>query len=407
MTDNPARAIKRNVERCENRDGMTAADADAILDAHDHLELIGRSKVSVSHHSDVLMRSVKIARDAGGLADSLEDRDAAEEIVRWIHREYDNPESNRDYRKCLRAFGRHATDGDDIPESIEWVPAGYPEGYDPAPDPAKMYRWEEHVKPMLGACENVRDEALISLCWDLGPRTSELYELQVKNISESDIGLKVTIENGKTGSRSPTIVKSVPYVRDWKERHPGDRDDYLWSRLSRPDRVSKNYVREILYSAAKRAPFDPPSKPTPTRMRKSSASYLASQNVNQTFIEAHHGWVTGSDKAARYIAVFSDASDRAIAEAHGVDVGTEDDEPKMIDCARCGFVNEPDRRRCRQCGHALNQAAVEAEATHQQRLNQQLAVLDEEKAVRLLQLADRLDDPTVSERLDRAVDVGE
>lgn len=362
MTDQPETAIDRNVERCEERDGMSEADAEAILDAHDQMTLLGRSEVSASQHSDVLMRSVKMAREVGGVADALEERDAAEEIVRWINREYDNPETNRGYRQCIRAFGRHALGVDELPDCLDWVPAGYPSSYDPAPNPEKMFDWDEHIKPMLDACENIRDEALIALSWDLGPRTSELHEIQVRNISDGEYGLRVNIENGKNGSRSPTIVKAVPHVRDWLERHPGEGDDWLWTQLSKPKRISRNYLRDILKAAADRADCTIPSTPTPTRMRKSSASYLASQNVNQAFLEDHHGWVRGSDKAARYVAVFDDANDRAIAEAHGVQVEREDDEPTMIECVRCETLNEADRTRCRQCDQALSQEAAEAEA---------------------------------------------
>ena len=402
MTDQPGNAIDRNVERCQERDGMSEVDAEAILDAHRQMELLGASRLSKSHHSDVLMRSVKMARDVGGLADALEDREATEEIVRWIHRTYDNEETNRDYRKCLRAFGRHATGSEDAPDSIAWVPAGYSNTYDPAPDPGEMFEWETHVKPMIRASSNVRDEALVALCWDLGPRTSELHELQVSNISEADHGLRVTIENGKNGSRSPTIVKATPYVRDWLERHPGDRDDYLWSRLNSPKRVSRNYLRDTLKRLANNAAMDPPSTPTPTQFRKSSASYLASQNVNQTFIENHHGWVRGSDKAARYVAVFDDSSDYAIASAHGVDVDVTDDTPSMQECVRCDELNEPDRSRCRRCGYALTQQAVEAEEIREERFNKQLAMLDKENAMRLIEVMDALDDPEVLAALDEA-----
>ncbi len=383
---------------------MTTADAEAILDAHRQMELLGRSEVSANQHSDVLMRSVKMAREVGGLADALEEREAAEEIVRWIHREYSNEETNRGYRQCLRAFGRHALGVDELPDCLAWVPAGYSSNYDPAPDPAKMFKWNEHVKPMIDACENVRDEALVALCWDLGPRTSELYNIKVENITDAEYGLRVTIENGKNGTRSPTIIKSVPHVRDWKERHPGGGDDYFWSKLSKPERISRNYIRDILKRVARRAPIDPPSTPTPTRMRKSSASYLASQNVNQAFLEDHHGWVRGSDKASRYVAVFGDANDRAIAEAHGVDVVEDDEGQEMIQCVRCDLLNEGERDRCRRCGQALDQEAVEAEEQRQDRLNHTLASLDPDAAMRLVEIADALGDPDVSTTLDELVE---
>lgn len=401
MTDQPKTAIARNVQRCHDRDGMSEADAEAILDAHRQIELLGRSEISASHHSDVLMRSVKMAREVGGLANALKNKQAAEDIVRWIHRSYDNEETNRGYRKCLRAFGRHALGVDETPDTLAWVPSGYSNTYDPAPDPGEMYRWDKHVKPMIREASNVRDEALVALCWDLGLRTSELHELRVNSLTEAEHGLRVSIENGKNGSRSPTIIKAVPFVRDWLERHPGSGDDYLWSRVNNPKRVSRNYLRDVLKRLARKASFDPPSTPTPTQFRKSSASYLASQNINQAFLEDHHGWVRGSDKAARYVAVFGSANDRAIASAHGVDVEVDDSGPSMAECVRCEELNEPDRSRCRRCGYPLDQQAVEAEDLRQDRLNKQLAMLDGDKAIRLLEMMDTLDNPEVLEALDR------
>lgn len=50
---------------------------------------------------------------------------------------------------------------------------------------------------------------------------------------------------------------------------------------------------KTLEGAAEDAGVDRPV--TFTSFRKSSASYLASQGMNQAHIEDHHGWVRGSD----------------------------------------------------------------------------------------------------------------
>jgi len=52
---------------------------------------------------------------------------------------------------------------------------------------------------------------------------------------------------------------------------------------------------KTLEGAAEDAGVDKPV--TFTNFRKSSASYLASQGMNQAHIEDHHGWVRGSDVA--------------------------------------------------------------------------------------------------------------
>lgn len=59
--------------------------------------------------------------------------------------------------------------------------------------------------------------------------------------------------------------------------------------------------RKVLREAAKRAGVTKPV--TITNFRKSSASYLASQNMDQAHIEDHHGWTRGSGVASRYVAV--------------------------------------------------------------------------------------------------------
>jgi len=396
MTDRKAQSISRLVERAEATEEMSRADADAILKAHQQIELLGRSEFSVASHEAILMRMCTLAKRHGGLADALENRNAAEALVRAINRDYDNPETNKRARTALRTFGRLATDGDDVPDSLDWVPSSYPSTYDPSPNPGEMYRWEDHVKPMIEAAQNARDEALVALCWDLGPRTSELYELQVNDLTDSEYGLRVHIENGKNGSRTPTLIPSTPYVRGWLQRHPGDGDDYLWTRLSRPDRVSKQMLRKALRELADRADMTPPSKPTPTRFRKSSASYLASQGVSQPHLEDHHGWVRGSDQAARYIAVFGDAADRAIASAHGADVEV-DAGPDLapLECPRCGRQTPRDEDLCVWCGAAQHPEAAEAAAETDEALKRELARLDGEQARALLKLDDILDDPAL------------
>lgn len=345
---------------------ITEADAEVLLEMSREIRLLGEAEYSIQRHEFLLRRNMVLAKEVGGLQAALEDREAAEDIVAHINAEKNgSPETNKDYRTAFRTFGDILTEGDDPPDSIDWVPGGYPSNYDPAPQPEKMYRWEEHVVPMLEACHNSRDRALIALAWDVGPRPGELFDLTLDRFSDHKYGMKVTLYQGKQGTRSPILVPSVPYVQQWLEDHPAPEgsDAPLWSKLNRPDGVSNNRVRDIFKARAKGAEMTPPSTPTPTRFRKSSASHLASQpGVSQANLEDHHGWKRGSPVAARYIAVFADANDRAIAGAHGIDV--EEDEPEAIgpvECVRCGQSTPRHRDRCIHCQQAMSHAAAQEE----------------------------------------------
>jgi len=359
MTDNPGGAVDTMREKLQGGEyDISDAGRELLLTLDDRIQLLGPSEFSTHRHEFLLRRGLIIAKRVGGLNAALEDRDAAETIVKWINREQTgSPETNKDYRVALRTIATIVTDGEDPPESVAWVPGGYPEDYDPAPDPTNMLWWEADIQPMLNACLNSRDRALVALAWDLGPRPGELFDLIPGTITDHDYGLQVTLQ-GKTGQRSPVLVPSVHYVRRWLSDHPGDSDDPLWSGLNSPEAISNNRIRDALKDVADRAGVEKPV--TPTNFRKSSASYLASQNVSQAHLEDHHGWTRGSRIAARYIAVFDDATEREIAKAHGLDVA--DDEPDdtgPVVCPRCEQKTPRDEEACVWCDHVLSQEAAE------------------------------------------------
>jgi integrase len=361
MTANPQDAVATMRQKlAADEYDVAPADVDVLLEMSDHIRLLGTSEYSHHRHEFLLRRNLVLAKEVGGLAAALEDRDAAEAIVAWINTEQtDSVETNKDYRVAFRGFGKLATDGDDIPDTIEWVPGGYPSTYDPAPNPAKMLRWETDVLPMIDACANHRDKALIALAFDAGPRPGELYDLTVDSIADHKYGLQLTVD-GKRGRRSPVLVPSVPYVNQWLQLHPRSDDPGapLFCDLRDGTSISNNRVRDILKERASRADVTRPV--TPRNFRKSSASHLASKAVSQAHLEDHHGWRRGSKVASRYIAVFGDANDREIAKAHGVDV--EEDKPDPIgpiDCPRCDRETPREQEFCVWCNQALSQGAVE------------------------------------------------
>jgi hypothetical protein len=392
MTDNPANAIETMIERLE--DGtydVSDDDREVLLELDKTIRLLGPSKFSTHRHEFLLRRGVVIAKRVGGLADAVETREGAEEVVQWINTEQTgSPETNKDYRVALRNIGKLVTDGDDIPDTLSWIPAGYPENYDPAPDPVEMLHWEEDVQPMIEACYNSRDRALIALAWDLGPRPGELFDLQVGAITDHDYGLQVTLD-GKRGRRSPILVPSAHYVTRWLDEHPGGSDDYLWCSLSSPDRLSKNYIRDILKNAADRAGVTKPV--TPSNFRKSSASYLANQGVSQAHLEDHHGWTRGSDQAARYIAVFDDANQREIAKAHGLDIQEDEPDPTgPVSCPRCEQRTPREKDACVWCGQVLSKKAAEKTEAQRQTALEDLTEADAELAQALSTIESRLGD---------------
>ncbi|MFB6125744.1 MAG: tyrosine-type recombinase/integrase [Halolamina sp.] len=277
----PGTKIERLRERIEagGADGEHIAEPDrrALMDFSDEMYL-RQSDYSDHRHAKLLRHTVRMAEAVGGLADAFEDRDAAEKLVAWINRTYDNEETNRDYRIALRVFGRRATErnGDEPPESLAWIPSGTSNTYDPAPTPAEMLTWEDDVIPMIESTENYRDAALLAVAWDAGPRSGELRNLRIGDVTDHRHGRQITVE-GKTGQRTVTLVPSVPYLDQWLDNHPrGDEATApLWCEFADGTELSYNGFARVFQRAADRAAIEKPT--TPTNFRKSSASYLASQ----------------------------------------------------------------------------------------------------------------------------------
>ncbi|MFC7044595.1 site-specific integrase [Halobacteriaceae archaeon GCM10025711] len=330
-----------------------------LIEFDDRLALL-RSQYGKQRREKLLRHCVRMAENVGGLAASLDEKKATEDIVRWIHNNYKNDETNRDYRVALRMFGKRVTEDDDIPESISWVSATTSESYNPMPDPAKMLWWDDHIMPMVDACRHARDKALVAVAWDSGARAGEIKNLTVGDIADHKYGLSISVD-GKVGEHSVVLIPSVPYLRRWLNNHatPNDPEAPLWTKLDSPKEISSKMKLDILKDRADDANI------THTdvhfrRMRKSSASYLASQGVNQAHLEDHHGWKRGSDAAARYVAVFGDANDREIASAHGLDVEEDDPDPiAPLECPRCLRETPRHESTCVWCGQAMEHGVVE------------------------------------------------
>jgi integrase len=413
MTGPANRVETLREKRIPENDQLTDADEEALLEFSDELYL-RKADYSDHRHEKLLRHCVRMAEEVGDLADALDDRDRAEDLVRWINREYDNEETNRDYRIALRVFGKHLTDGSDPPESINWVSGQTSRNYDPKPDPRDMLHWEDHVVPMIEATHNNRDAAMIAVAFDAGARSGEFRDLTIGDVTDHQHGLRITVD-GKTGQRTITLIPSVPYLQRWLQDHPGrdQRDAPLWSKLHEVDDLSFKMYTKALESAAERADVDRPV--TLTNFRKSSASFLASQGMNQAHIEEHHGWTRGSRVAARYVSVFGDEADNELAKIHGLDVSEDESEPiGPVTCPRCDKDTPRDKEFCVWCEQALDPGAVETLKTDERKVQRAIMQFAKDDPSLLEDVEDREqvmavleDNPDLQEQVRRFIDEAE
>ena len=104
---------------------------------------------------------------------------------------------------------------------MDWISSGMPSSFNPAPDPSKMWDWE-NVHDALDACRTSRDRALITLQMDAGMASGELRNLRLDSFADGKYALQVHVAKGKEGERSVNLIPSAPHVRAWREDHPAD-----------------------------------------------------------------------------------------------------------------------------------------------------------------------------------------
>ena len=357
--NNPRTKLEALRNRIRNSDDIEETDREVLLAFSDRLFLL-KSEYSDYRHEKLLRHCTRMAENVGGLADSLENRKAAEELVLWINQTYDNENTNQDYRTALRMLGKRVSENGEIPTSLQWIPSGTSNSHDPVPNPADMLRWEDDVIPMIDACRNSRDKALIAVAFDSGARSGEIQDLTIRDVNDHDYGLQIMVD-GKTGQRAVTLIPSVPYLQRWLSDHPAPSDNRapLWSKLDDAEEISYRCFLNIFERAGKKANVTKPT--TPTNFRKSNATYLAEKGLNEAFINDRQGRARGSDATAHYVARFGGRAEDEYARMQGVEIDQKEPEPiGPIKCPRCGNDTPRHEPACVHCQQALDHAVVES-----------------------------------------------
>ncbi len=355
----PRKDVESLKDRIKGSSDISSRDKDLLLEFSRQIDLL-KSEYSDYRHRKLLRHCKIIAENAGNLNKALEDRSETESIVDWINSNYRNEETNQDYRSALRVFGKRVSRSNGIPSSIEWVPTGTSNSYNPSPDRAEMLEWSDVLDMIEEGALNQRDRALFAVAYDLGLRGFELYNLRVGDIIDGEHGVQVSVD-GKQGERVVTCIPSVPYLNQWLSVHPGGDDmDPLWSKLNNSEKPSYNTFLEYFKDAASRIGLEKPV--TPTNFRKSNAYWLAKQGASAALIEDRQGRSRGSKHVSRYIARFGPENEsRQYASLHGKEITEEEGSGDLapIECPRCDKETPRNRDLCVWCGQALDPSSAE------------------------------------------------
>jgi len=361
MADDPAEDINRLRDRIQNgqRDIHCSECRDVLIKYSDNVSLIP-SEVGDYRHRTVLKKCIRMSEHAGCLARALEDKAEAQDIVRWIHANYEKEYSNQAFRSVLRSFGKHVTDAEGEPDSLQWISYSTSNDHDPTPSERDLLTYDE-MQALLEACRNPRDKALISVQFEAGCRPYELEALTVGDVFDSEHSTGIHVD-GKEGERAVHLIVSVPYLQGWLNNHPGGSDPEapLWSKLDEAAAPSYTTFLNYFKGAAKRAGIE--KSVTPRNFRKSNTRWLVLQGFEQSRIEERQGRKRGSDHTRNYLSRFgSESNERAYAQLHGREVEVESDAEAAgpVECPRCHRETPREKDFCMWCHAALSFEATE------------------------------------------------
>jgi len=149
---------------------------------------------------------------------------------KWVKREHDTEgkwiTTWNQYCIWLTTFFRWLTNKDEEEDESNWETPSFLQKI----KPKKCLRdspygdseiWERDEILRIIKYADIRDQAIITLMWDLNARNHEIIQLRIYDIVlKEQYGQGTIPSNTKTGGGPILLRCSFPYIRDWLNKHP-------------------------------------------------------------------------------------------------------------------------------------------------------------------------------------------
>ncbi|MDX2154030.1 MAG: tyrosine-type recombinase/integrase [Bryobacteraceae bacterium] len=212
----------------------------------------------------------------------------------------------------------------------------------------------QDIESLLRVCHNPRDRAFISVLWETGTRVSEIGNLQLKHVTKHQHGFTLEV-TGKTGTRSPLIIASAPYLTFWLNHHPfaENPENPLWVHYQyehTPGFLKYDTIRNMLKNMFERAGITKPFHPH--AFRHARATFLLARGVlTEAQAKVYFGWSPCSEQLATYAHLIDHDANHALLREHGLAPPQRQQEDLTpVECGICGTLNPPRTFLCMRCG---------------------------------------------------------
>ncbi|MEK9137827.1 MAG: tyrosine-type recombinase/integrase, partial [Bacteroidota bacterium] len=257
------------------------------------------------------------------------------------------------YKIALKKFFRWLEYGDnvtrvsDTPELVGWFRIHVKKKNQPHVKASDILT-EDEIHRLIAAAEKPRDRAFISMLYELGARISEIGNLKIGDISRDEHSYIIDL-SGKTGHRTPRIIMSDPFLTEWIDHHPLNKDPTapLW--VIRRDGVFAKMLygglRELVQRLRRRAGIT--KRIYPHLFRHSRVTHLLMKRyLNEAQAKVYFGWAPDSKMLSEYSHLVSRDVNDVILQIHGITPEDKKEAPKVKECPRCRKINAADARYC-------------------------------------------------------------
>jgi len=243
------------------------------------------------------------------------------------------------------------------------------------PTPEQTKEFVKKLGEKSGDGTALRNQALIMLLWDKGPRIGEALALKMKNVTISGRKVKIDISkrvaNKRSEKREFTIFQGRKLIKDWIERHPmrDQGEAYLFPKMKGDDyfsELSKKPLRRKIHQAASDIDFKTEGEPFHIFRKGFYTSHVVNEWGSWEETCSYTGKKDDGTKPDYVKQALKDV-DASVAEKMGVDIEVKDggSESRMKgppllpkDCSSCGKKNRCIQEVCQYCGATLPEAKI-------------------------------------------------
>ncbi|MGA9154111.1 MAG: hypothetical protein WBZ36_26310 [Candidatus Nitrosopolaris sp.] len=244
--------------------------------------------------------------------------------------------------------------------------------------------WElDEVLTIVSYEPEIRNQAIITLLWDLDARNHEITALRIKDvILREQYGEGIIPSNTKTGGGPILLTSSFTYVRDWINKHPfkNEPDAKLICSLINGTSVNAQIIWEVLKQLKLRIKRLIESGSITDKQQRQKLEYFLKTKKWNPYCFRHSAitndsdhlpdfalkkkvrWSMNSQQGKRYIkSRMGDELKNKILELSGIKLAV--DKPVSVQriCGRCGYTNSLQNKFCEKlgCNYPLTQLAFD------------------------------------------------